>query len=231
MPGHGLVKICGLREVAHAKVAAETGADLIGFIFAPSRRQVTSELAADAIAAAKASCAAPLMAVGVFVDASPETINNVIEQAGLDLVQLHGTEPPGFAARIAAPVIRVHRLPAGTALAAALRQVEAHDAPPARPAIHFIEGHDPAAHGGTGVQADWGLAAALARRHRLVLAGGLSPDNVASAISVVQPQAVDVSSGVETAGVKDPAKIRAFVAAARAAFAAVSDPDQRARAG
>jgi phosphoribosylanthranilate isomerase len=214
-----LVKIDGFREPEHAAAAAAAGADLIGFIFAPARRQVTPDIAAACIAAARAADPGRrFAAVGVFVDASAEEIRRVVAESGVDLVQLHGSEPPGLSAEIPVPAIKVFRPQSGVDAAAILREIGRFALAPRPPAAYVIDGYAPDASGGTGVRADWDVAAEVAAERPILLGGGLDPDNVADAIRRVRPRGVDVSSGVETAGVKDPARIEAFILAARSAF-------------
>jgi phosphoribosylanthranilate isomerase len=209
-----LVKICGLRQPEHAAAAAAAGADLIGFIFAPSRRRVTAAEAAACIAAARMSGQSP-RAVGVFVDASVDEIAATVETAGLDAVQLHGEEPADSFDVLGVPVIRSLR-PRPDATATSVEREIARWANRPNPPIAFlIDGYSEAGMGGMGVRADWTLARTLAARWPILLAGGLDPDNVDAAIAAAAPLGVDVSSGVERDGRKDPARIAAFVAAAR----------------
>ncbi|HEV2109557.1 MAG TPA: phosphoribosylanthranilate isomerase [Thermomicrobiales bacterium] len=210
----GGVKICGIREPRHALAAVEAGADMLGFVFAPSRRQVTAE---SAMACIEAIRGANVTVVGLFVNAGAETINRAAERLGLDAVQLHGDVSPDLMRAIDRPVIRA----INTSPSASLSDVHAllpNEHEPS-PVAFQIDGFAPGARGGTGVLADWSLAAALAPRVPLVLAGGLTSENVSEAIRRVAPRAVDVSSGVETDGVKDEAKIHQFVEAAKRAFA------------
>lgn len=206
----GAVKICGIREPQHAVAALYAGADMLGFVFAPSRRGVTVEEAATCIDAVRGSRAGM---VGLFVDAGAEVINRTVREAGLDAVQLHGETTPEQLAAIEVPVIKVLQHTADSA-ARLPGQTE-------YPVAYMIDAVVPGLYGGTGVLADWALAASLATNLPLMLAGGLTLDNVAEAISTVRPRAVDVSSGVETGGVKDAAKIEAFIKAAKVAFNAV----------
>lgn len=217
----GLVKICGLREPAHTVAAVEVGADLIGFIFAPTRRQVSAAAARSCIDAARQAAEQPIMAVGVFVNTSAEVINQTADEAGLDLIQLSGDEPPDFAGELNLPVISGLRPRPGARHEDVAVMIQDRLRSAVAPAFFLVDGHDPYAWGGTGRRADWELAAAVAPGYRLLLAGGLDPANVAAAIAQVRPLGVDVSSGVETGGVKDPVKIAAFVSAARAGFSAV----------
>ncbi len=215
-----LVKICGLREPRHTVAAAEAGADLIGFIFAPARRQVTPEQARASIEAARAVAPGSIVAVGVFVDETPERIAAVVETAGLDAVQLHGDEPPGFAAQLTVPAVKAFKPKPGDAEDAVAAAIADHQGPGGAVAA-LVDGYHPGSSGGAGVAADWALASRLARRAPMLLAGGLDPENVATAIRQVRPLGVDVSSGVEIDGTKDAERIAAFVAAAKGAFAAV----------
>ncbi len=235
-----LVKICGIREPGHALAAAEAGADFIGLMFASSRRQVSVEeaqavarvLGGEPLAARGAASDAqtdrarwfrdrardveamvqrkrPLL-VGVFADAEPATINAIAADCGLDLVQLSGHEPWDACREIARPVIKAVRVPAGASAESVLGSVQAGAAH-----LCHLDSDVRGALGGSGQTFDWGVAAEVARRFPIVLAGGLTPENVGEAVRQVRPWAVDVSSGVETEGVKDVAKIRAFIAAAK----------------
>ena len=219
-----LVKICGLSEARHARAAASYGADLVGMVFAPSRRQVTMGQArriADALGErgappAEATVEAvdrrlhagrPLL-VGVFADQDADTINAIAREVGLDLVQLSGSEPWEVCALIERPVLKCLKVRPGQKAAEVLAQVR-------EGALLLLDPYVEGSYGGAGVTLDWSEAALVARERPVMLAGGLRPDNVARAVSIVRPWAVDVSSGVETDGVKDVAKIRAFIKAAK----------------
>ena len=220
--GTGLVKICGLREPAHAAAAAAAGADLIGFIFAPARRQVAPETARECIAAARdAAGERRVMAVGVFVDAEPDEINRVVEEAGLDVVQLHGAEPPEMLGELSVPAVKVFRPRSDETIATMLAAADRYLGAARPPAGILFDGYSEKGMGGEGIRADWTLAAEIARVRPIMLGGGLDAENVAAAIARVGPVGVDVSSGVESDGGKDPVRIEAFVAAAREAFKAV----------
>lgn len=201
------VKICGLTRLDDALAGVEAGADALGFmLYARSPRAVTPEQVRAITRALP-----PFVArVGVFVDASAEEIRAAIRVAGLDTLQLHGAETPEFCAQFDLPVIKAFRVADESVLA---------ELPKYAVAAHLLDAWSPAAHGGTGTTFNWAIArAAVAAGHRVVLAGGLTPDNVARALAEVRPFGVDVSSGVESApGRKDPAKLRAFCAAVRAA--------------
>ena len=221
-----LVKICGVSEPRHARAAASYGADLIGVVFAPSRRQVTMGQArriADALGERAGPPAAatveaveerlragrPLL-VGVFADQDADTINAIAREVGLDLVQLSGSEPWEVCALIERPVLKCLKVRQGQTAAEVLAQVRGG-------ALLLLDPYVEGAYGGAGVTLDWDVAAQVATKQPVVLAGGLRPDNVARAVSTVHPWAVDVSSGVESDGVKDVAKIRAFIKAAKEA--------------
>jgi phosphoribosylanthranilate isomerase len=154
--------------------------------------------------------------VGVFVNASVAEIQATVAQVGLDFVQLHGNETAEWFAPLAGRAYKAVR-PADAAAAQAQAEAFAPLGCVAGPSL-LIDAYDPQAYGGTGKQTDWHVAADLARRHPgLLLAGGLTPENVAAAIDVVQPWGVDVASGVEAEpGRKDHAKVRQFVAEVRA---------------
>ena len=215
----GFVKIDGLREPDHAAVAASAGADAIGFIFAPARRQVTPDVARRCIEAARqASPDRQIIAVGVFVDADTGEIDAVARETGLDLVQLHGDETPDVVGTLHVPAIKALRPRPGATGATVLAEIERFRSASVPPIAFLIDGFSERGAGGTGARADWNLVASIGRDAGVILAGGLDPENVAAAIGQVRPLGVDVSSGVEIAGVKDAGRITAFVQAARAAF-------------
>jgi phosphoribosylanthranilate isomerase len=211
-----MVKICGLRTAEAAIVAAAAGADLLGFIFAPSKRQVTASDVAGILAAVRtAGYATP--AVGVFVDPGIVQLKRDIAVSGIDMVQLSGEESPDVYAGAAIPIIKA--FPAGSQQDSAMLEQQCARWPHAS---HFlVDAHDPNLRGGTGKLANWDVCRQLAAQRNILLAGGLHPGNVRDAIATVRPFGVDVASGVETDGVKVPGKIREFIANARAAFAQV----------
>ena len=239
-----LVKICGLKDTETALEAAKAGADFIGIMFAESKRKVTPQQCYDIVEALKerrthgrdASFDGPLrgdvsakswfgawadeieqsaarwrpLIIGVFADMEVDDVNNIADAAGLDLVQLSGGESAEFAARIHLPVIRaIHVAPGST-------EFDVWEAAtPGSSAGIMLDTASNVARGGTGEAFDWDVAKEVARRTPFFLAGGLTPENVAEAIAQVEPWAVDVSTGVETARVKDIEKIRAFIRAAK----------------
>ena len=215
----GLVKICGIREPEHAVAAVAAGADLIGFIFAQARRQVTPQHARACISAARRAAGGNrILAVGVFVDAGVDEIAAIIATAGLDVVQLQGEETPEQIGQIEAPVTKAFRPRPGESAADLVANIERYTRADVPPAAVLIDAYVPGEAGGSGVAADWDLARRVGEVCPMMLGGGLHGGNVAEAIGLVRPLGVDVSSGVETAGVKDPEKIAAFIAAARQGF-------------
>lgn len=192
------VKICGISTIEAALAAAEAGADAIGLIFASSRRRVSVEQAREITAALP-----PFVAkVGVFVDEDQHRVNEIVAAGGLDTVQLHGHESPAYSAAMRVPVIKAVRVKDAGSLAVL------HGYPAA---AFLLDSYDPEAAGGTGRAFDWDLAARVSGPARIILSGGLNPGNVVDALERVHPFGVDVSSGVETDGRKDSAKIRDFV--------------------
>jgi phosphoribosylanthranilate isomerase len=202
-----VLKICGLTNAADAVHAAAAGATALGVIFAPSSpRCVSPDTARDIVEAVPAH----VPVVGVFVDAPLEEIVATVAHAGIRVVQLHGDEPERYAAALKMPLLR-----------AAGVDVVLDSWPTATLLLDAMSG---ARRGGTGRRVDWEKAAAIASRRKTVLAGGLTPDNVAEAIAAVRPFGVDVSSGVEAApGRKDRDKVGRFLANAREAFARIAD--------
>jgi phosphoribosylanthranilate isomerase len=201
-----LIKICGLTNLADARCACAAGADLLGFIcYPPSPRYV----APDALRELLAGLPPEVPKVGVFVNTPAAEVLALARHAGLTHVQCHGQEGPEHL-RALAPLVVLK--------AVALRSA-ADLAPLAEYAPWLLVADTPSPqHGGTGQVGDWGLAATAARQHRLLLAGGLTPANVAAALAAVNPAGVDVASGVERRpGVKDHDRLRAFITAVRSA--------------
>lgn len=211
-------KICGLRDVDSALVAADAGADFIGFAFVHGvRRQLTLEQGRTIIPRLRQELGENRPGlVGLFADQHIDEVNGIIEACGLDYAQLCGSEEPEYWDQVRANVIRK------ISVKPLASQQETVDATLAhvkevvsRGNIAHLDSYKEGAFGGTGHAFDWDIAARIARDYDVVLAGGLSPDNVVRAIQQVGPWMVDVSSGVETDGVKDHAKIRAFADSVR----------------
>lgn len=233
------IKICGNTSLEDAQLAADAGADAVGFVFAPSPRRVT----AGQVAAIVPHLPSSLEKIGVFVDASFDEIAATVETAGLTGVQLHFNAAPELAARlrerfgVQLRILRVvHFREDATPESTAPRHSTDHDSfsreseamisfaspflDPNSDAV-LVDSYSLTTRGGTGQKYDWGLAAVTmfqtTNKHK-VAAGGLTPENVAEAIATLRPWGVDVVSGVEAApGRKDAAKVRAFVTNARSA--------------
>jgi len=199
------VKICGICDAAGAEIAAESGADLLGFHFCPSRRRITPE---EAKAIIDGLGVRPKI-VGVFIDQPEDEVRQIADFVGLDLLQLHGSEPRGFDA--GRPIIKVLKVQ-GYVGAGAIRGADDWPDP------IMLDSWSADQRGGTGRTWEWELARPLLSRRRVFIAGGLEPGNVGEVVSGFKPYGVDVSSGVEASiRVKDPDKVRAFVRAARLA--------------
>ena len=201
------VKICGITRPEDAVAAAEVGADAIGLVFYPKSRRGVSPEQAEAILAALPPFVTP---VALFVNEEVERIRAICQGLGVRTVQLHGDEPPDVARELAPlAVIKAFRVGSPDDLKA----LEGYPA-----SAYLLDACVEGKYGGTGRSFDWRLAAAARRHGRIIVAGGLTPENVAEAVRVARPYGVDASSGVESApGVKDRAKMAAFVAAARGA--------------
>ncbi len=211
------IKIDGIKTEEQALATAEAGADFIGMIFSRSPRQITPARAEKIVSALK-NTKAPVEVVGVFVNTHVGTANRIAEKCGLDWVQLHGDEPWEYCLELARPVIKVIRVSKNQkaqhvckdlAYGTKLLKNQKH--------IYLIDSKVKDIYGGTGIRFDWKLAVPIAREFPVIIAGGLTPENVGEAIRVINPWGVDVSSGVETKGVKDVGKIRKFIEAVRKA--------------
>jgi phosphoribosylanthranilate isomerase len=222
------VKICGLTNVEDALHAAAAGADYLGFIlYPPSPRAVRPETVAEIIATlrtlalsnAEGTHHAPCC-VGVFVNEAAPTVAQLLDECGLDLAQLHGDEVPWMVGAPDSPLYgRCYKALRPTTFTEAEAEAEWYippDRQPDYPAL-LIDAYHPLLRGGTGAMADWTMVAKLAETiPGLLLAGGLTPDNVAEAVRQVCPFGVDVASGVESRpGVKDREKVERFIAAAK----------------
>jgi phosphoribosylanthranilate isomerase len=212
------VKICGITSAADARAAAEAGADAIGLNFYPPSPRYVDLFVAEEIVRGLPS---GLATVGVFVNSPSAEVRTIAARLKLDYVQIHGDEPPEFLTELdGLQAIRAVRC--GDNLQAAFAYLDECRRLGCRPQSLLIDALRPGHYGGTGEPVDW--RAVVAARDRLaaiptILAGGLNPHNVAEAISVVSPAAVDTASGVESApGKKSPQMIRAFVDAALGAF-------------
>lgn len=223
-PNHSQVKvkICGLTNLDDACLAAEAGADFLGFIFyAASKRSVMVDAVQSIIAQLRTAPDCPLL-VGVFVNETASTMAEILKDCQLDLAQLSGEETPALIGEPDSPIFgRSYKALRPTSLAEAQAESEWYLPPRVmanQPGL-LVDTYHPTLKGGTGQTADWAIATALATSiPTLMLAGGLRPDNVAAAVRQVRPFAVDVASGVESSpGRKDPDLVRTFIANAKAA--------------
>jgi phosphoribosylanthranilate isomerase len=208
-----LVKICGITSMQDAEAAVDAGAAAVGFVFWPKSPRFIDPHRARAIVSSLPAFVVP---VGVFVNQPSAHVKGIAALVRLGAVQLHGDEDVLYVAGMDCPVIK--------AVSIDPREDEADwiDIWPQRTML-LLDAHDPVNRGGTGRTIDWSAAARVAARRRTLLAGGLTPDNVAEAVALVQPFGIDVSSGVECSpGVKDHARIRAL-------FAALGDSSGRGR--
>ncbi|ADJ25811.1 Phosphoribosylanthranilate isomerase [Dehalogenimonas lykanthroporepellens BL-DC-9] len=208
------IKICGVTDVETAALCGRLGADFIGLVFAESRRRVTPEKAMEITHHLLSQARRPRL-VGVFVNEPAEEVNRIAEYCRLDRVQLSGDEDDDYCARIERPVIRAMRVGADTSVqevVAGIIRAPAHR-------IHLLDARADDRYGGTGRVFDWQLLAGFGSELSLMVAGGLTPENVGELIRRYRPWGVDVSSGVEKNGYKDPASIRDFIREARQAEA------------
>jgi len=197
------VKICGITNEDDALLAVAMGADAVGFVFAPSPRQIPVQQAYDITRRLPPE----ILTVGVFRDEHPKRVVELVHKAGVKAAQLHGNETPEVVAEVARAVKWVIKaFPAGSPKVADARSLATD--------LVLLDGATP----GSGKMFDWSLAGEVPEGVRLILAGGLDPDNVADAVRAVEPWGVDVSSGVERSpGRKDPLKVKRFVERAKAA--------------
>jgi phosphoribosylanthranilate isomerase len=190
------VKICGITNIDDARTAIELGTDAIGFVFAPSRRRVTPAQAREIV-----KHVSPFtVTVGVFMDENIEKIDRACDMAGIDIIQLHGNEPPSCCEALSRRVIKRIEVSEVTTTASLVSCMKLYQA------SAFLL--DPGA--GSGHTFDWGVAQGVTMP--IIIAGGLNPDNVAGVVRTLNPHGVDVSSGVEThPGKKDKAKMKQFI--------------------
>ena len=212
------VKICGNREASDLMVAAEAGADFIGLIFVPGRRRTLDEdRAIRMITALREQVASPPKIVGIFADQPLEEVDRLVRRCGLDMVQLCGGESLDYCGKIEVPVIRVLHVSDALDIANAVDNLSRELMEVGgRGHLATLDRRVGGLQGGTGQSFNWDIARTLSSRgFQFLLAGGLTPENVGPAVSMVRPWGVDVSSGVETGGAKDVEKVRAFIRAVR----------------
>ena len=197
------VKICGITNLEDALATVEYGADALGFVFAPSPRQVTI----SKVQLIVAKLPPLIVKVGVFVDSPLEIVKQTMSLCSLDLAQLHGSESPEFCQALFPRVIKSFRVKDESFL---------NLLPQYKASAYLLDSYDASLLGGTGKSFSWDMAKKATSYGRIILSGGLNPDNVRQAIKLVQPYAVDVSSGVESyPGKKDHAKLQAFLKEAK----------------
>jgi phosphoribosylanthranilate isomerase len=210
------VKICGIRDKANALAAVEAGADFIGLVFAPSKRRISPAQAREIADAVKKSSTVTKL-VGVFVNAPVFQVNEIADFCALDVIQLSGNESWEDCRKIVNPVVKAVRVDRQSSQDICAELSAASRLLAGRRFVTLLDSRVEGTYGGTGKTFDWDLAQEVAKKFSVIVAGGLDPKNVASLIKRVAPWGVDVSSGVETGGVKDIAKMKAFIEAVRKA--------------
>jgi phosphoribosylanthranilate isomerase len=211
------IKICGISDVETALAAAEAGADMLGMVFAPSRRRVILPQARE-IARAVRCLPEPPILVGVFAGSLPEEVNQAARYCLLDRVQLSGDEDWDYCRHVAYPIHKTIHIQPGTAAERVTDDIKAgYDARLEQTLVFLLDTGNATGSGGTGEVFDWEIAREVCESYPVMIAGGLSPENVVSLLARVQPAGVDVCSGVESNGRKDISKIRAFISAVRQA--------------
>jgi phosphoribosylanthranilate isomerase len=211
------IKICGLKNEEQALAAAEAGADFIGVVFTTSPRQVTPA-SAKKIAVAVKKNYPKVKTVGVFVNMAAARVKSFADKCDLDWVQLSGNEPWQYCLELELPLIKVVRV-ARNYSPEIIREnfTLGSKILAGQPYLFMLDTSAKDKYGGTGSAFDWNQAKVIAERFPVIVAGGLNPENVSAAIEMIKPWGVDVSSGVETRGLKDVKKIEQFIKAVRQA--------------
>ncbi len=201
-----VVKVCGITNPGDARVAADAGADAVGFVFAESPRRVGVEEARGI----STSLPENVLKVGVFVDAKPEEVLRIAREVGLDLAQLHGDETPDVVTAVRDGGVKVMKA-FRVRDAGSLRELDRYEAD-----LYLLDAYSVKARGGTGERFDWGVAKSIRGRDNIVVAGGLGPENVREAVELFEPYGVDASSSLEDEpGKKNGERVRRFVLAAK----------------
>jgi phosphoribosylanthranilate isomerase len=209
------VKICGIRDKNNALAVVEAGADFIGLVFAPSRRQVSPQQALPLVEVVRGLRSRPAV-VGVFVNAAAQEVNDIADYCQLDWVQLSGDESWQYCQELRKAIIKVIPVSSGQKTDEILADIETgYQLLPEKELVCLLDSRVGGAYGGTGQVFNWELAREVSVRFPVIIAGGLTPANVGQLIRKVKPWGVDVSTGVESNGLKDASKIRAFVKAVR----------------
>jgi phosphoribosylanthranilate isomerase len=205
------VKICGITQVEHAVAATVAGADFLGLVFAPSKRRINMETGLQITAVIRSIDKRPLVA-GVFVNLPASEVNETARYCRLDYVQLSGNEDWDYCKDIDFPVIKVIHINDGCNSEQVIKEIGAgYKAFLKHKPVFLLDTMKVNEFGGTGRTFDWTLAGEVSSVYPVIVAGGLSPDNVNQLIKTARPWGVDVSSGVETNGTKDVGKIRSFI--------------------
>lgn len=211
------IKICGIKNEEDALAAAEAGADFIGVVFATSPRQVTPA-DAEKIASSLKKSKAKAKCVGVFVNERMPTVRKIADTYRLDWVQLSGDESWEYCAELARPVIKVVKFGRNEQVETIIKQLsDGKNTMGKNKHIFLLDTASPDKYGGTGMTFDWSLAKPITGQLQVIIAGGLNPGNVGRAIKILKPWGVDVSTGVETKGIKDMKKVIKFIEAVREA--------------
>jgi phosphoribosylanthranilate isomerase len=208
------VKICGLTDVGSAQAAAEAGAEYVGMVFAPSKRQLNPPKAKEIADSVRRLKTRPRL-VGVFVDLNPGEVNRIADYCQLDAVQLSGKESWYQCGQIKLPIIKALHITPGSKAEEVCAEIEKGYGWISSERLTFLLDTQSSEGGGSGNVFDWGIAREIAARFPVIVAGGLNPENVGKMIGEVKPWGVDVSSGVETQGKKDIKKIEEFVRMAK----------------
>jgi phosphoribosylanthranilate isomerase len=209
------VKICGISDMESAIAASQAGTDYLGMVFAPSRRQVSPEKALKITEAFHQLESRPKI-VGVFVNTPAVEINQIADYCGLDWVQLSGNETWEYCKKIEKPFIKVFHIAPDTRQAEISTEIwKGYSLIPPNQLICLLDSADTNVYGGTGTIFNWQTAKEVSEKFSVMIAGGLTPDNVGQLIKMTNPWAVDVSSGVETDGKKDISKMKAFIETVR----------------
>ncbi len=209
------VKICGISQIDHALAAAEAGADFIGMVFASSKRQISPQTAQQIVLVLEELKPRPLV-VGVFVNTDARQVNRLAATCRLDWVQLSGDETWEYCKPIEKPIIKTIHVANSSEIESIMTEMSngsrilKH-----RSFTYLLDTRSKDIYGGTGQTFDWELASQVSRKYPVILAGGLSSENVEQSIKTAKPWGVDVSSGVETNGIKDISKIETFISVVR----------------